>query len=334
MDIGIDLGTATVLIYINGEGIALSEPSVVAVNHKTGKVLSVGEEAYKMLGKTPAYISAVRPLQKGIVCDYKVTEEMIQYFIKKVCKDRLVKPRIAICVPSSITNVESNAVMDVALSAGARKVFLIEEPVAAAIGAWIDISQPNGNFIVDIGGGTTDIAVLSLNGIVNKTSVRTAGDSFSQVIIRYIRLNHGVLIGESMADQLKKEIGSVDYTEDKAMIAKGRSLITGLPRGVEITRSMLYPVLYNEGQQIAAAVKEVIEKTPPELVGDISTNGIVMTGGGSLLDGIDRLLSQETRIPVRVAENAVECVALGTGKSFLYLDTLVDGFVSPSTKKF
>ena len=172
MDIGIDLGTATVLIYINGEGIALSEPSVVAVNHKTGKVLSVGEEAYKMLGKTPAYISAVRPLQKGIVCDYKVTEEMIQYFIKKVCKDRLVKPRIAICVPSSITNVESNAVMDVALSAGARKVFLIEEPVAAAIGAGIDISQPNGNLIVDIGGGTTDIAVLSLNGKIGRASCR------------------------------------------------------------------------------------------------------------------------------------------------------------------
>lgn len=334
MDIGIDLGTATVLIYINGEGIVLSEPSVVAVNHKTDKVLSVGEEAYKMIGKTPAYISAIRPLQEGIVCDYKVTEEMIQYFIKRVCKDKLVKPRIAICVPSGITNVESNAVMDVALSAGARKVFLIEEPVAAAIGAGIDISKPNGNMVVDIGGGTTDIAVLSLNGIVNKTSIKTAGDAFSQAIIRYVRLNHSILIGDRMADQLKKEIGSVYFTEDKTMVAKGRNLNTGLPCGVEISRSMLYNVLYSEAEQIVTAVKEVIEKTPPELVGDISTNGIVMTGGGSLLHGIDRLIEEKTTIPTKIAENAVECVAVGTGKSFLYLETLVDGFVSPSTKKF
>lgn len=334
MDIGIDLGTATVLIYINGEGIVLSEPSVVAVNHKTDKVLSVGEEAYKMIGKTPAYISAIRPLQEGIVCDYKVTEEMIQYFIKRVCKDKLVKPRIAICVPSGITNVESNAVMDVALSAGARKVFLIEEPVAAAIGAGIDISKPNGNMVVDIGGGTTDIAVLSLNGIVNKTSIKTAGDAFSQAIIRYVRLNHSILIGDRMADQLKKEIGSVYFTEDKTMVAKGRNLNTGLPCGVEISRSMLYNVLYSEAEQIVTAVKEVIEKTPPELVGDISANGIVMTGGGSLLHGIDRLIEEKTTIPTKIAENAVECVAVGTGKSFLYLETLVDGFVSPSTKKF
>ena len=209
MDIGIDLGTATVLIYVKDKGIVLEEPSVVAVNHRSEKILSVGSEAYNMVGKTPAYISAVRPLKEGIVCDYRVTEAMIQHFIRKVCDDKLIKPRIALCVPSGITEVEANAVMDVAVAAGARKVFLIEEPVAAAIGAGIDLSKANGNMIVDIGGGTTDIAVLSLNGIVNKKSIKIAGDVFSEIIIRYIRSSVGVLIGERMADQLKREIGSV-----------------------------------------------------------------------------------------------------------------------------
>lgn len=334
MDIGIDLGTATVLIYVKEKGIVLEEPSVVAVNHRTEKVLSVGSDAYNMIGKTPAYISAVRPLKEGIVCDYKVAEAMIQHFIHKVCDDKLVKPRIALCVPSGITDVESNAVMDVAIAAGARKVFLVEEPVAAAIGAGVDLSKANGNMIVDIGGGTTDIAVLSLNGIVNKKSVKVAGDVFSDIIIRHVRSKHGVLIGERMADYLKKEIGSVDYEENKTATAKGRNLENGLPCAITISRAELYEPLLKEAMQIVSAVKEVIELTPPELVGDLSENGIILTGGGALLHGMDRLLSRYTKIHSRVAENPVQCVAIGTGLSFDYMDTLLDGFMAPSMKKF
>lgn len=206
MDVGIDLGTATVIVYIGGEGVVLSEPSVIAVNLKTDSVISVGQEAYEMIGKTPSHIQAIRPLSKGVVCNYKMTEEMVKHFIKKICKDSLIKPRIAMCVPSGITNVESNAVIDVAIASGARKVYLIEEPVAAAIGAQIDIEKPNGNLIVDIGGGTTDIAVLSLNGIVNKKSIKIAGDTINDAIVRYVRNSHGVLIGEKMADQIKRQV--------------------------------------------------------------------------------------------------------------------------------
>ena len=234
MDIGIDLGTASVLIYVNGQGIVLKEPSVVALNERTGEVISVGAKAFDMIGKTPAHIHAIRPLQDGIVCDYKMTQAMVQHFIRTVCDDKLVKPRIALCVPSGITNVESNAVMDVAIAAGARKVFLIEEPVAAAIGAGVDISRPCGHMIVDIGGGTTDLAVLSLNGIVNKKSIKVAGDVFSEAIIRYVRSAFGVLIGERMADKIKCEIGSVKYEEDATAVAKGKNLSTGLPCAVSL----------------------------------------------------------------------------------------------------
>lgn len=336
MDVGIDLGTTTVIVYINGQGIVLEEPSVVAVNMRTNSIVSVGEDACKMIGKTPAHIKAICPLAKGVVCDYKVTEEMIKYFIKKICRDTLVKPRIALCVPSGITNVESNAVIDVAISAGARKVYLIEEPVAAAIGAGINISKPNGNLIVDIGGGTTDIAVLSLNGIVNKTSIKVAGGTMSDAIIKYVRLSHGVLIGDRMADYLKKSVASVyfDDRDDEVVQAKGRNLTTGLPCSIDIRRSMLYDCIMKEAEQIVTAVKEVIERTPPELVGDIFTNGITMTGGGSLLHGIDKIIEERTRIHTQVAENAVQCVAIGTGKSFSYLDILVDGFVTPSMQRF
>ena len=334
MDIGIDLGTATVLIYVKDKGIVLEEPSVVVVNHRTEKVLSVGQDAYNMIGRTPAYITAIRPLKEGIVCDYKVAEAMIQHFIRKVCDDKLIKPRIALCVPSGITDVESNAVMDVAIAAGARKVFLVEEPVAAAIGSGIDLSKASGNMIVDIGGGTTDIAVLSLNGVVNKKSVKTAGDVFSETIIRHIRSSHGVLIGERMADYLKREIGSVDYSENKIAVAKGRNLESGLPCALEISRDELYEPLLKDAMQIVSAVREVIEKTPPELVGDLSENGILLTGGGALLDGMDRLLSVQTKIHSRVADNPVQCVAIGTGLSFDYMDTLLDGFLTPSMKKF
>ena len=336
MDVGIDLGTATVIVYIGGQGVVLSEPSVIAVNLKTDSVISVGQEAYDMVGKTPSHIQAIRPLSKGVVCDYKMTEEMVKFFIKKVCRDSLVKPRIALCVPSGITNVESNAVIDVAIASGARKVYLIEEPVAAAIGANIDIEKPNGNMIVDIGGGTTDIAVLSLNGIVNKKSIKGAGDAINDSIIKYIRSSHGVLIGERMADQIKRTVASVCWEdgEDISAPVKGRNLTTGLPCSLEISRSMLYDCVMKEVDQIVTAVKEVIEKTPPELVGDIYTNGITLTGGGSLLHGMDRLLEKQTKIHTALAEDPVNCVAIGTGKSFQYLDKLVDGFVIPSMQRF
>ena len=336
MDVGIDLGTATVIVYIGGQGVVLSEPSVIAVNLKTDSVISVGQEAYDMVGKTPSHIQAIRPLSKGVVCDYKMTEEMVKFFIKKVCRDSLVKPRIALCVPSGITNVESNAVIDVAIASGARKVYLIEEPVAAAIGANIDIEKPNGNMIVDIGGGTTDIAVLSLNGIVNKKSIKVAGDAINDSIIKYIRSSHGVLIGERMADQIKHTVASVCWEdgEDISAPVKGRNLTTGLPCSLEISRSMLYDCVMKEVDQIVTAVKEVIEKTPPELVGDIYTNGITLTGGGSLLHGMDRLLEKQTKIHTALAEDPVNCVAIGTGKSFQYLDKLVDGFVIPSMQRF
>ena len=336
MDVGIDLGTATVIVYIGGQGVVHSEPSVIAVNLKTDSVISVGQEAYDMVGKTPSHIQAIRPLSKGVVCDYKMTEEMVKFFIKKVCRDSLVKPRIALCVPSGITNVESNAVIDVAIASGARKVYLIEEPVAAAIGANIDIEKPNGNMIVDIGGGTTDIAVLSLNGIVNKKSITVAGDAINDSIIKYIRSSHGVLIGERMADQIKRTVASVCWEdgEDISAPVKGRNLTTGLPCSLEISRSMLYDCVMKEVDQIVTAVKEVIEKTPPELVGDIYTNGITLTGGGSLLHGMDRLLEKQTKIHTALAEDPVNCVAIGTGKSFQYLDKLVDGFVIPSMQRF
>ena len=336
MDVGIDLGTATVIVYIGGQGVVLSEPSVIAVNLKTDSVISVGQEAYDMVGKTPSHIQAIRPLSKGVVCDYKMTEEMVKFFIKKVCRDSLVKPRIALCVPSGITNVESNAVIDVAIASGARKVYLIEEPVAAAIGANIDIEKPNGNMIVDIGGGTTDIAVLSLNGIVNKKSIKVAGDAINDSIIKYLRSSHGVLIGERMADQIKRTVASVCWEdgEDISAPVKGRNLTTGLPCSLEISRSMLYDCVMKEVDQIVTAVKEVIEKTPPELVGDIYTNGITLTGGGSLLHGMDRLLEKQTKIHTALAEDPVNCVAIGTGKSFQYLDKLVDGFVIPSMQRF
>ena len=336
MDVGIDLGTATVIVYIGGQGVVLSEPSVIAVNLKTDSVISVGQEAYDMVGKTTSHIQAIRPLSKGVVCDYKMTEEMVKFFIKKVCRDSLVKPRIALCVPSGITNVESNAVIDVAIASGARKVYLIEEPVAAAIGANIDIEKPNGNMIVDIGGGTTDIAVLSLNGIVNKKSIKVAGDAINDSIIKYIRSSHGVLIGERMADQIKRTVASVCWEdgEDISAPVKGRNLTTGLPCSLEISRSMLYDCVMKEVDQIVTAVKEVIEKTPPELVGDIYTNGITLTGGGSLLHGMDRLLEKQTKIHTALAEDPVNCVAIGTGKSFQYLDKLVDGFVIPSMQRF
>lgn len=332
-DIGIDLGTATVIVYDSEKGIMLKEPSVVAVNTATGNVLEVGEAAYKMIGRTPDRIRAIRPLSDGVVSDFDTTEQMLKYFLKKVCGGTVVKPRVVICVPSGITGVESRACVNAAVSAGARKVYLIEEPVAAALGAGLDISKPMGHMILDIGGGTSDIAVLSLNGIVCKTSLKMAGNKFDQAIIKYLRTHKNVLVGEKMAEKIKMGVASVCFEpeEEVTIEAKGRNLLTGLPQRFEVSRSELYEVLLEPVMQIVTALHQILEGTPPELAGDIFTNGLLMTGGGSMLHGLDRLITQKVKIPARLAENPVDCVAIGTGRSFTLLDTLYDGFVSSST---
>jgi len=336
MDIGIDLGTATLQICVVGKGIVLEEPSVVAIDHRSERVLSVGQKAYEMIGRTPGYISAIRPLRDGVICDYRITEAMIQHALRQVCTDRFIKPRLALCVPSGITNVESRAVVDAALSAGARQVCLLEEPVAAALGAGLDLDRPEGHMIVDIGGGTADIAVLSLNGIVYKTSVAVAGDACNEAIVRCLRSQKGLLIGERMAEQLKRQIGAVDLEglENLEAQAKGRSLSTGLPEAVTVDRQLLYEPLLREAMAIVEGVHQVLEHTPPELVGDLTRNGILLTGGGCLLEGLDRLIARHSLLPVRRAEDPVRCVVLGCGRVFSCMDQLSDGFFAPSIKTF
>ena len=327
MDIGIDLGTTTVEIYMSGKGIVLKEPSVVAVNTKTDEILAVGEEAYRMLGRTPSYINAIRPLKDGVISDHEMTEFMIKDFLKKVCGSLMIKPRVSICVPSAITDVESRAVTQAAVSAGARKVYLLEEPIAAAIGAGIDISQPNGQMVVDIGGGTTDVAVISLSGVVVSRSLRVAGNHFEEEIIRYLLNTYKVLIGERMAEKIKIEIGCV-FNPDKNVTAeiKGRHQLKGLPQRVTVSQAELYEPLKNQAMKIVEVIKSVLDVTPPELGGDIYTNGIVLTGGGSLIQGLPALIDSETRVKVRIADDPMDCVAIGTGKSFDYLDNLQQGF--------
>ncbi len=322
-DIGIDLGTATVIAYIKGKGIVLREPSVVAVNNITGEVLAVGHEARRMLGRTPGNIVATRPLRDGVISDYTVTEKMLKYFIGKIGGRFLFAPRIMICIPSQITEVEKKAVIDAASNAGARKVYLIEEPIAAAIGAGIDISKPCGNMIVDIGGGTTDIAVISLGGSVVSSSIKVAGDKFDEYIVKYIKKRHNVMIGERTAEELKQQIGCVfPKIQDMEMDVRGRDLITGLPKTITIYSSEMLEALEEPAMLIVDAVHSVLEKTPPELAADISDKGIYMTGGGCLIDGLDRLLQEKTGINVMVAEDAISCVAKGTGKALDNLDIM------------
>ncbi len=322
-DIGIDLGTATVIAYVKGKGIVLREPSVVAVNNITGEVLAIGSEARRMLGRTPGNIVATRPLKDGVISDYTVTEKMLKHFINKVCGRFIFAPRIMICVPSQVTEVEKKAVIDAASQAGARRVYLIEEPIAAAIGAGIDISKPCGNMIVDIGGGTTDIAVISLGGSVVSTSLKVAGDKFDEYIIKYIKRKHNVIIGERTAEELKVNIGCVyPKIQDLEMDIRGRELTTGLPKTISIRSSEMMEALSEPAMMIVEAVHSVLERTPPELASDISDKGIYMTGGGCLIDGLDKLLHQQTGINVMVAEDAVSCVAIGTGKALDNLDTL------------
>jgi rod shape-determining protein MreB len=328
LDIGIDLGTSTILAGNTTRGVLIREPAVVAINKRSGKVIAVGEEVYKMIGRTPDHIEVIRPLSDGVISNYKMTGVLIRYVLQKIAKNQLLKPRLIICVPSAITGVESQSVIDAAIEAGARQVYLIEEPVAAAIGAGLDITKPLGNMIVDIGGGTSDVAVLSLKGVVCKTSIKTAGRTFDEVIVRHMRNAYGLLVGEKTAEEIKIQIGSVwPDSPEKEMVAKGRDLVSGLPGKVTVTRSELIPALGEVAALILAAAQSVLERTPPELVGDIRTSGIIMTGGGALLDGLDAFISRGVKVKTGIAENPVECVAIGTAKSFSYLGELFDGFL-------
>lgn len=315
-NIGIDLGTANVLVYIKGQGIVIKEPSVVAVDKNTDEILAVGEEARRMLGRTPGNIVASRPLREGVISDYEITRKMLKYFIEKaIGKRSFVKPVIAVCVPSSVTEVEKRAVEDATKQAGARLVHIIEEPIAAAIGAGIDISRACGSMIVDIGGGTTDIAVISLGGTVVSSSLKIAGDNFDEAIIRYMRKKHNVLIGERSAETLKINIGTAfERTMPVDMDVRGRNLITGLPKNITITSEEMHEALLESVTAIVDAVHGVLEETPPELAADISDRGIVMTGGGSLLYGLDKLIKEKTGINAIIAEDALSCVAIGTGR--------------------
>ena len=324
MDIGIDLGTATVLIYVKGKGIVLKEPSVVAINTKTGRVLAVGENASLMLGRTPGTVEAIRPLRDGVISDFKVTEIMLREFIRRVYKGRFIKhfkPTIMICVPSVTTQVEQKAVEDACKHAGARTVYLVREPIAAAIGAGIDIEKACGSMIVDIGGGTTDIAVISLCRSVVDFSLKVAGDKFDEAIVKNVRRKHNVLIGERTAESLKIKIGSAyPRPEEISMEVRGRNLITGMPATINITSTEVFEALEEPVSQIFEAVHSVLERTPPELMADISQRGIVLTGGGALLHGIDQYLSEKVGIDVVVADNAVSCVAMGTGYALMMRD--------------
>lgn len=322
-DIGIDLGTATVIAYAKGKGIVLREPSVVAVDNNTGEVLAVGKEARRMLGRTPGNIVATRPLRDGVISNYTVTEKMLKYFINRVCGNFIFAPRIMICIPSQVTEVEKKAVIDAASQAGARKVYLIEEPIAAAIGAGIDISKPCGNMVVDIGGGTTDIAVISLGGSVVSTSIKVAGDKFDEAIVRYIKKKYNTIIGERTAEDLKINIGCVyPKIQDMEMDIRGRDLATGLPKTITVRSSEMLEALIEPAMQVVDAVHSMLEKTPPELAADISDRGVYMTGGGCLIDGLDKLLQEQLGLNVMIAQDAVSCVALGTGKALDNLDAL------------
>jgi len=322
-DIGIDLGTANIIIYIKGKGIVLREPSMVAVNKDTKEVIAVGKEASKMLGRTPNSIEVVKPLKDGVISNFTLTAKMLKHYVRKVCKNKLLAPRIMICVPSQITEVEKRAVLDAAMQAGAKRVYLIEEPVAAAIGAGVDITKPSGNMVIDIGGGTTDIAVISLNTAIISLSEKTAGNKFDDTLINLLKRRYRVLIGEKTAEKIKTEIGCVyPRVEEKIMKVRGRDLVTGLPTEIAVSSKDVMQPLLNDCLRIVDSVKNAIEKTPPELMEDVSNKGIYMTGGGSLLFGMDKLIERCTGIKTTIADDAISCVAIGTGKALNNLDLL------------
>jgi rod shape-determining protein MreB len=322
-DIGIDLGTSSVLVYVKDKGIVLREPSVVAIDNNTNKIVRIGKEAQQMLGRAPENISIIRPLKDGVISQYSVTLKMLQYFIHRACGNTIIRPRVMICVPSGINEAEEMTVINATNQAGARQTLLIEEPVAAAIGAGIDISAPSGNMVVDIGGGTTDIAVISLEGVVVSESIKVAGDKFDEAIIRYVRQKYNILIGERTAESIKIRLGTVfKPTRLEQMDVKGRCLAQGLPKYVTLNNYEMLEALLGPITAIIDAICQVIERTPPELVADIINNGIVMTGGGSLLRGFDKLITDLTGIHTYVAKDAISCVAIGTGKALDHINIL------------
>ena len=335
VDIGIDLGTANTIITIGGKGIVIDEPSVVAYDKKKRCVLAVGSEAYKMIGRTPEYIVAVKPLRDGVISDTDMTEAMVETFIKKVSKSMMLKPRIILCVPSSVTDVENRAVIEAALSAGARKVFLIKEPIAALLGAGVDVTKASGSMVVDIGGGTSDIAVASFNGIVSDTSIKVAGNHFDEAIIRYVSSKYKVLIGEKTAEKAKIELANVFQPNSAhTMVIKGRNLMKGLPESIEINEVDMYEAIIDLVDEIIAGIKSVLEVTPPELVGDILSSGIILTGGGALLTGLAEHIQQVIGSPCFVADNAIKCVAKGVEAAFDLSEELLDGFEKISIYRY
>lgn len=321
--IAIDLGTATVIIYESGKGIVLQEPSFVALDTNSDKVIAVGEEARRMLGRTPENIKVVRPLKDGVIADFEVAEMMLKSFLKKVgVKSRFIKPLIMVCIPVGVTGVESRAVLEAAVQVGARKAFLIEEPIAAAIGAGLRIEKAEGNMVIDVGGGTTEIAVISLGGIVVGESIRVGGDKFDEALVRYVRENYNLVIGEATAEEIKLEIGSASPDYSASFEVKGRDLMTGLPKHIELTSEETYKAFKELLDNIAQAARRVLEQTPPELSADIVEKGIILTGGGSLLEGLDKFISQETEVGAFVTDDPLVCVAEGTGQALSELDKI------------
>ncbi len=315
-DVGIDLGTSSVLVYVSNKGIVLREPSVVAVEKITGRIMAIGEEARRMLGRTPGNIIAIRPLRDGVISNFDITQRLLQHFLKKVVGTRILfKPKVVVCVPSGVTQVEKRSVIDATESAGARYAYLIDEPIAAAIGAGIDISQPRGNMVLDIGGGTTDVAVISLRDAVLSESIKIAGDKFNDSIVRYMRKKHNLLIGERTAEEMKIRIGSAYPRKEQLIIdVRGRNLISGLPQAIVVGSNEMIDALEEPLQSILESVRSIFEKTPPELASDIAENGICLTGGGALLYGMDKFIAEHTKVPCYVAEDPISCVAIGTGK--------------------
>lgn len=324
-DIGIDLGTATILIYIRGKGIVLREPSVVAMERDTKRILAVGSEAQRMLGRTPGNIIATRPLRNGVIADYDITLAMMRYFLDKVAGKRFfARPRVMACIPAGVTTVEKRAVLEAAMEAGARQASLIEEPLAAALGAGLDITKPNGHMVVDIGGGTCDVAVLSLGGVVRSQSIRVAGDKFDEALARYIKREYNLLIGERTAEEIKITVATAANSRDATMEVRGRDLMTGLPKTITFTSAESRLALAEPVGSIVQTVKSVLEQTPPELTADIHEKGICMTGGGSLLHGLDQLIAEQTGVPAYVADDPTSCVALGTGIALERFETMED----------
>ena len=336
-DLAIDLGTANTLVSVRGKGIVIREPSVVAIDKNDERILAVGIEAKRMLGRTPGNIVAVRPLKDGVIADFDVTEAMLRYFIDKASEKRYPwtpRPRVVVCVPSGVTSVEKRAVFEATIQAGARQAYLIEEPMAAAMGADLPVTEPTGSMVVDIGGGTSDIAVISLKGVVESASIKVAGDQFNEAIVKYMRRKHNILIGERTAEQMKMQIGCVFPKDEETTIEiKGRCLMTGLPKTITVTSTEMLEAFEEPVERILEAIHGVLERTPPELVADIANNGIVMTGGGSLVDGFDKLITARTGIHTVVAENAISCVAIGTGKSLDSVHEMNDGTVNLSRRK-